>query len=60
MESNPFYQTAVDHMSTQINYLEELIGRELTSSEKENIHEFFHLLNPNLKSRFEDKLGPLV
>lgn len=57
---NPFYESAVNHMAVQLRFLEELIGRELTIEEKENLHEFYSLLNPNLKSDFEAKLGPLL
>lgn len=57
---NPFYEAAVNHMSVQVNYLEELLGRKLTVDEKDNIYEFYSLLNPDVRSKFEASLGPLL
>lgn len=57
---NPFYEAAVNHMTVQVNYLEELIGRSLTVDEKDNLHEFYLTLPPNIQSEFESKMGYLV
>jgi len=60
MEVNEFYQAAADHMTVQINYLQELIGRSLSPDELEHLHEFYETLDDGLKFDFESKLGPLV
>lgn len=57
---NPYYTAAVDKMKAQINYLEELLGRNLTPSEKDNIHSFFYSLNPAIQDKFEEVAGPLL
>lgn len=59
-ETNPFYQASVDQMYLQINYLQELIGRELLDFELDNMHEFYSTLDPKLKDMFESRVGPLV
>ena len=60
MEVNPFYKAAADMMFMQLEFLEELIGRPLTSAERDNLHEFYLTLPPNLQSEFEVMCGPLV
>ena len=57
---NVFYQATADHMTVQINYLQDLIGRQLTISEKENIHEFFSELDLNVQYAFESECGELL
>lgn len=59
-EINPYYEAAVNHMTVQLNYLEELIGRELTVDEKDNLHEFYLTLPPNIQAEFETHLDRLV
>lgn len=58
--TNSFYESAVNHMVTQLNYLEKLIGRKLTPDEKDNLHEFYSSLDSNIKYKFESELGSLV
>lgn len=57
---NQFHQAAVDKMSLQINYLQELLGRKLTAAEKDNLHEFFNELDLEIQFAFEDKVGALL
>lgn len=59
-EHNAFYEAAVNHMANQLAYLEKLVGRPLTSDEKENIYEFYQGLHPRSKEEFEERFGPLL
>lgn len=57
---NPFYSAAVEHAENQINYLEELLNRQLTEDERENIHEFLAGLDEDIQFQFENKIGRLL
>ena len=57
---NEFYEASVERMHTQINYLQELIGRNLTDDELENLHEFFSNLDPSIQHQFVSQVGDLI
>lgn len=58
--TNEFHQAALEKMNTQLNYLQELLGRDLTLEERDNIHGFYETLDLNLQYEFESKLGRLL
>lgn len=60
METNPYYEAAVNHMAVQVQCLEDLIGRSLTPNEKDNLHEFVYSLDPSIQAEFESRAGNLL
>lgn len=57
---NPYYQAATSLMEAQLAFLEDSIGRQLTSDEKDNIHEFYMTLHVRTREEFEDRFGSLL
>jgi hypothetical protein len=58
--TNEFYLAAANKMLAQIQYLEKLVGRELTLHERDNIHDFFLELDTTTQDKFESECGPLL
>lgn len=54
---NPFYEAAINHMSIQLAWLEETVGRPLTDDEKDNLRKFVKSLHPRNQEEFEDRFG---
>lgn len=54
------YQLAAIRMLDQLQVLSELIGRDLTSSERENIHDFLLDLPITIQEEFEERAGRLL